>query len=109
MSSSVDNTTADPHRQHYGITFAVLALGGASYALLQSAVAPALPEIQNDLHASATATAWLFTGYLLSASVLTPIIGRLGDMFGKERTLVASLAILSPGCCWRRWRTRSAS
>ena len=97
MSSSVDNITADPHRQHYGITFAVLALGGASYALLQSAVAPALPEIQNDLHASATATAWLLTGYLLSASVLTPIIGRLGDMFGKERTLVASLAILSAG------------
>ena len=75
----------------------MLALAGASYALLQSAVAPALPEIQADLHASATSTAWLLTGYLLSASVLTPIIGRLGDMFGKERTLVASLAILSFG------------
>jgi EmrB/QacA subfamily drug resistance transporter len=98
MSSSADNSTVSaPKRQHYGVTFAVLALGGASYALLQSAVAPALPAIQEDLHASATATAWLLTGYLLSASVLTPIIGRLGDMFGKERTLVASLAILCFG------------
>jgi EmrB/QacA subfamily drug resistance transporter len=97
MSSGADNTTRSSDRQHYGVTFAVLALAGASYALLQSAVAPALPEIQNDLHASATSTAWLLTGYLLSASVLTPIIGRLGDMFGKERTLVASLAILSFG------------
>jgi len=97
MSSSADIITARPDRQHYGITFAVLALAGASYALLQSAVAPALPEIQADLHASATSTAWLLTGYLLSASVLTPIIGRLGDMFGKERTLVASLAILCFG------------
>src|SRR5262245_15261015 len=97
MSSSVDSTTTAGQRQHYGVTFAVLALAGASYALLQSAVAPALPEIQDDLHASATAPAWLLTGYVLSASVLTPIIGRLGDMFGKERTLVASLAILSFG------------
>jgi EmrB/QacA subfamily drug resistance transporter len=84
-------------RQHYGITFAVLALGGASYALLQSAVAPALPAIQEDLHASAAATAWLLTGYLLSASVLTPIVGRLGDMYGKEHTLVAALSVLTFG------------
>lgn len=65
--------------------------------MLQSTVAPALPVIQEELHASATATAWVFTGYLLSASVLTPIVGRLGDMFGKERTLVISLAVLSLG------------
>jgi EmrB/QacA subfamily drug resistance transporter len=98
MSSLADNTTAaHPNRQHYGITFAVLALAGAAYAMLQSTVAPALPVIQEELGASATATAWVFTGYLLSASVLTPIVGRLGDMFGKERTLVISLAVLSVG------------
>ena len=65
--------------------------------MLQSTVAPALPVIQEELHASETAVAWVFTGYLLSASVLTPIVGRLGDMFGKERTLVISLAVLSVG------------
>ncbi len=65
--------------------------------MLQSTVAPALPVIQDELHASASATAWVFTGYLLSASILTPIVGRLGDMFGKERTLVISLAILCVG------------
>lgn len=63
--------------------------------MLQSTVAPALPVIQEEFHASETAVAWVFTGYLLSASVLTPIVGRLGDMFGKERTLVISLAVLS--------------
>lgn len=97
MTSPDDITTSEPERQHYSVTFAVLALAGAAYAMLQSTVAPALPVIQEDLHASATATAWVFTGYLLSASVLTPIVGRLGDMFGKERTLVVSLAVLSVG------------
>jgi EmrB/QacA subfamily drug resistance transporter len=95
MTSTINHTT--PKRQHYGITFAVLALAGAAYALLQSAVAPALPVIQEELNASETATAWVFTGYLLSASVLTPIVGRLGDMFGKERTLIVSLVVLCIG------------
>ena len=76
-------------RQHYWLTFLVLALAGMTFALLQSAVAPALPVIQHDLHASATSAAWVLTAYLLSASVMTPVIGRLGDMFGKEHTLVA--------------------
>src|ERR1044072_6862164 len=95
MTSSADSSTAP--RRHYGLTFAVLALGAATLAVLQSLVAPALPEIQRELDASPTAVAWVLTGYLLSASVFTPIVGRLGDMFGKERTLVASLATLAAG------------
>jgi EmrB/QacA subfamily drug resistance transporter len=84
-------------RQHYWLTFLALAVAGMTYSLLQSMVAPALPVIQHDLHASATAGAWVLTGYLLSASVLTPVIGRLGDMFGKEHTLVATLVVLGAG------------
>ena len=38
---------------------------------------------------------WLLTGYLLSASVATSIIGRLGDMYGKERLLLITLVILA--------------
>src|SRR5215469_106341 len=97
MSSHDDKSGPLEKRQHSGVTFAVLALAGASYALLQSAVAPGLPAIQEDLHGSATATAWLLTGYLLNASVLTPIVGRLGDMFGKEHTLVVALLVLTLG------------
>jgi EmrB/QacA subfamily drug resistance transporter len=95
MTSSADIIT--PPRQHYGLTFAVLALAAATFAVLQSLVAPALPEIQRALHASPTAVAWVLTAYLLSASVLTPIVGRLGDMFGKEHTLVFSLVALAAG------------
>ena len=75
----------------------MLALGGVAYALLQSLVAPALPTIQHDLHSSATAVTWVLTAYLLSASVCTPIAGRLGDMYGKERVLVVVLATMGAG------------
>ncbi|HVM57778.1 MAG TPA: MFS transporter [Gaiellaceae bacterium] len=79
------------------MTFAVLALGGISYALLQSLVAPALPALQHDLHTSEDGVSWVLTAYLLSASIATPLLGRLGDMHGKERMLVLALALLAVG------------
>src|SRR5438094_10480800 len=75
----------------------VLSLGGAAYALLQSLVVPALPVLQHDLHTSPSGVAWVFTSYLLAASVVTPIAGRLGDMYGKKRVLVVTLSGLAAG------------
>ena len=83
-----------PERQHYNVTFALLAAAGVSYALLQSLVAPALPDIQHALHTSVNSVSWVLTAYLLSASIATPLIGRLGDMHGKERLLVIVLVLL---------------
>jgi EmrB/QacA subfamily drug resistance transporter len=87
----------DSGRRHPDVTFVVLALGGVSYALLQSLVAPALPEIQHALHTSENSVSWILTSYLLSASIATPLLGRLGDMHGKERMLLIVLALLSVG------------
>jgi EmrB/QacA subfamily drug resistance transporter len=90
-------TTAQAQRTTPNLTLAVLALGGVAYALLQSLVAPALPEMQHALHTSESAISWVLTAYLLSASVATPVIGRLGDMFGKERVLAVILVVLAFG------------
>jgi EmrB/QacA subfamily drug resistance transporter len=88
---------AEVHRQHYGVTLGVLVIGALAYALSQTLVAPALPEIQRELHTSTTAVTFVLTGYLLSASVATPIVGRLGDIFGKERMLVMTLVVFAAG------------
>jgi EmrB/QacA subfamily drug resistance transporter len=79
------------------VILAVLSLGGIAYALLQSLVVPALPEIQRALNTSESAVGWILTAFLLSASVATPIIGRLGDMYGKERLLMIVLLMLAFG------------
>ncbi len=84
-------------RQHYNVTLAVLATAALAYALLQTMVAPALPAIQEDLHASTTSVTWVLTVYLLTASVATPIVGRLGDIYGKERVLVMTLSVFGLG------------
>src|ERR1700751_670608 len=88
---------ADHARRHYKVTFALLALAGVSYALLQSLVAPALPDLQRALHTTVSGVSWVLTAYLLSASIATPVIGRLGDIHGKERLLVIVLIVLCLG------------
>ena len=86
-----------PARSRYQATFAVLAAAVAAYALLQSLVIPVLPTIQAGLHTSQNSVTWVLTAYLLSASIFTPIMGRLGDLWGKERMLVVALAALTAG------------
>jgi EmrB/QacA subfamily drug resistance transporter len=95
-------TSAEPHQEpgarlHHHVTFVLLAAAGVAYALLQSLVAPALPDLQQALHVSVDSVSWVLTAYLLSASIATPVIGRLGDMYGKERLLVIVLVVLCVG------------
>ena len=84
-------------RQHYGLTLGVLLTGAIAYALSQTMVVPALPQIQQELGASTTTVTFVLTAYLLTASVATPIVGRLGDMFGKERLLFITLLVFGLG------------
>jgi EmrB/QacA subfamily drug resistance transporter len=84
-------------RVHPNLILAVLSLAGLAFAVLSSAVLPALPVIQHSLGVSETDVSWLLTAYLLSASVATSIIGRLGDMYGKGKLLIWTLGVLAAG------------
>ncbi|MFG3148619.1 MFS transporter [Streptomyces sp. NPDC048243] len=80
------------------LTFAVLATGAGVFSMLQSLIAPALPTVQHALHTSQSTATWVMTAYLLSASIFTPILGRVGDLIGKKRTMVAVLVAVLAGC-----------
>ena len=84
----------DPIRD---VILAVLSLGAVAYALVGAVVIPALPTIQHDLHTTETGVTWVLTAYLLAASVGTSILGRLGDIHGKEHILLWALLILGVG------------
>lgn len=103
MSTSLETLTPGASPRSHGRSvktgplIAYLSMGGLSFAVLQSLVAPALSTIGSDLGATTSDVSWVLTAYLLSAAVLTPIISRLGDMVGKRRTLIAVLAVLLVG------------
>ncbi|ARJ06660.1 MFS transporter [Cnuibacter physcomitrellae] len=92
------STPAAPVRRSRGTAIVLyLSLGGLSFAVLQSLVAPALGTIGTDLGVVTSDASWVLTAYLLSAAVLTPILGRLGDMVGKRRIIIVVLALLLVG------------
>ena len=84
-------------RPHYQVTFAILAVGIGAYALLQSLVIPVLTTVAKELHTTQGAVTWVLTAYLLSASIMTPILGRIGDLFGKKWVFVGTLVALAAG------------
>ena len=94
-TGSIPSSTVRPRSSTLLVLF--LSLGGLSFAVLQSLVAPALSTIGKDLDVGTSDVSWILTAYLLSASVLTPIFGRLGDMLGKRRILIVVLSLLFVG------------
>ena len=75
----------------------VLALAGAVFAVLQAAVVPALPDIDHALGAGPSSGTWILTVNLLATAVLTPVLGRMGDIYGKDRMLRVVLTTLALG------------
>jgi EmrB/QacA subfamily drug resistance transporter len=86
-----------PREDHTRVVFISLLLAGMAFALSQTVVSPALPEIQRQYHANPASAAWILTGYLLAASVATPIVGKLGDLFGRGRVLTVVLVTFAVG------------
>ncbi|GAA2926123.1 hypothetical protein GCM10011428_48890 [Streptomyces violaceus] len=64
---------------------------------MQTLVIPIVPELPRYLDASPSNAAWAITATLLAAAVATPVVGRLGDMFGKRRMLLVSVVLLVSG------------
>jgi EmrB/QacA subfamily drug resistance transporter len=77
----------------YKLTLGLLTVAGVSFAIMQTLVIPSLPFFVTEFDTSAAWVTWMVTGFLVSSSVLTPILGKLGDAHGKKKLLVISLAI----------------
>lgn len=75
----------------------VLALGALDFGLEQSIVVPALPALADHYDASLVAVGWLVTGFLLASVVAVPVLGRMGDIYGKRRLLLVSLGTFAVG------------
>lgn len=75
----------------------MLATAAASFSLLQSLIVPVLARIQVELDTDQATVTWVLTAYLLSASICTPLLGRIGDVVGKVRMLVITMSALVVG------------
>ena len=76
---------------------AVLAVTGACASFMFTLVVPIQAQLPELLNAPREATAWVVTITLLTSAVVTPISGRLGDLFGKRKIILALLLALIIG------------
>jgi EmrB/QacA subfamily drug resistance transporter len=88
---------ATSQRPHTGRTLSILGLAALAYALAQTTVIPAIPDLMSALHTDESGVTWTLTAYLVSAAVFTPLVGRLGDIYGKRRLLVVALIAFAGG------------
>ncbi|MCX4743435.1 MFS transporter [Streptomyces antibioticus] len=79
------------------LTVPALAYCGILMAVMQTVVVPLLPDLPRLTGASPAAVSWMVTAALLSGAVLTPVLGRAGDMYGKRRVLLLSFALMTAG------------
>ncbi|WP_153175862.1 MFS transporter, partial [Streptomyces sp. E2N171] len=75
----------------------VLAFAGIVVAVMQTLLVPVVKDLPRLLDTAPADATWVLTSTLLSGAVATPVMGRLGDLFGKRRMLVASLTVMVVG------------
>ncbi|WP_305783827.1 MFS transporter [Symbioplanes lichenis] len=64
---------------------------------LQTLVVPVVADIRTELGVSASAAGWVVTANLLAAAVLTPMLGRLGDLHGRRPVMLGVLVVVLLG------------
>ncbi|BCJ34124.1 membrane transport protein [Actinocatenispora thailandica] len=88
--ATAPDASASPRRVVGTLIVAVV-----GFAVQQTAVVPAVHDVQVDLHASPEWASWLVTVYLMVATAATPALGRLGDLYGRRRVLLAGLGVFA--------------
>ncbi|MEU3414059.1 MFS transporter [Streptomyces sp. NPDC006658] len=92
-----DTTTDQPTRKAGGAVVPVLAFAGIVVAVMQTLLVPVIKDLPQLLDTAPSNATWVLTSTLLSGAVATPIMGRLGDLYGKRRMLVLSLSVMVIG------------
>ncbi|MEU0965111.1 MFS transporter [Streptomyces sp. NPDC005917] len=90
-------TTGQPTRGASGAVVPVLAFAGIVVAVMQTLLVPVIKDLPQLLGTAPSNATWVLTSTLLSGAVATPIMGRLGDLYGKRRMLIFSLAVMVVG------------
>jgi MFS family permease len=79
------------------ITLAILSCLGLITMYGETMVLPAIPDFIRDFNISYSTSSWILSSYLIAGAVMTPIAGRLSDIYGKKKILLIVMAVYSTG------------
>jgi len=89
----------DPrHNERHGIfLIIIMAILGLMTIFVETMLVPGLPGIARDLSAQTTDLAWVLAAYSLAGAVTIPIVGKLGEMYGRKPLLLAIMVVYMIG------------
>lgn len=58
---------------------------------------PAIPDLIGHFHVSYSMSSWILTSYLIAGAVMTPIAGKLSDIYGRKKILLIIMVIYAIG------------
>jgi MFS family permease len=92
--SSLDSVTVN---RHAWFTLGILSSTLLVVFFSETMLLPAIPEIMQDFSISYGTAAWIFSSYLIVAAVMTPIAGKISDLYGKKKVLLVLLTMYAAG------------
>jgi MFS family permease len=76
---------------------AVLSCIATMVMYAETMLIPAIPDLIKEFHVSYSMSSWILTAYLISGAVMTPIAGKLSDIYGKKKILLIIMVIYAVG------------
>ena len=102
MASSIEKQ--DVNRSGWR-TLIILSCLGLIVMFDETMILPAIPDFIRDFNISYSASSWLLSAYIIAAAVMTPIGGKLSDIYGKKKILLIVMATYSVGILAGRFAT----
>ncbi len=78
-------------------TLGILSCIATMVMYAETMLIPAIPDLISHFHVSYTLSSWILTAYLVSGAVMTPIAGKLSDIYGKKKILLIVMIIYAVG------------
>ncbi len=94
----------DTHSSGWG-TLIILSCLGLIVMFDETMILPAIPDFIHNFNISYSTSSWLLSAYLIAAAVMTPIGGKLSDIYGKKRILLIIMAVYAAGIMAGRFAT----
>jgi MFS family permease len=87
------------------MTLAILSCLGLIVMFDETMILPAIPDFIREFGITYSASSWLLSAYIIAAAVMTPIGGRLSDIYGKKKVLLIVMAVYTVGLLAGRFAT----
>lgn len=97
MKEGVDEERPEAIPRRAWIILGILGSVGLVTTYGETMIIPAIPDLIHEFDISYSLSSWILTSYLIAGAVMTPIAGKLSDIYGRKKVLLILMVIYTIG------------